>query len=214
MRVNDTRTCTVVLPSFPNSRADFSRVLTLTIQTRSLMANVKYVLGLCAGMAICAASVRAQTPTPSTERFFLNVNVGGELATRTINAVARKTVYDETATVSSHQPLAVAWSLISTAATGSVRTFLRASWCRSSARPARATTRLDSGSDLFQPSETHYRFHRWFVAPRGGDRPACHLGADADRQLRHYVERRHRDHPSLSRPGRRLRRDLAPGAHN
>ena len=69
------------------------------------MANVKYVLGLCAGLAISAVSAHAQTPTPSTEKFFLNVNVGGELATRTINAVARKTIYDETATLSSSQPI-------------------------------------------------------------------------------------------------------------
>jgi hypothetical protein len=69
------------------------------------MANVKHVLGLCAGLAISAASVHAQTPTPSTEKFLLNVNVGGELATRTINAVARKTVFDETATLTSSQPI-------------------------------------------------------------------------------------------------------------
>ena len=69
------------------------------------MANVKYALGLCAGLALCAASVHAQTPTPSTEPFFLNVNVGGQLATRTINAVARKTVYDETATLTSSQAI-------------------------------------------------------------------------------------------------------------
>ena len=69
------------------------------------MANVKYVLGLCAGLALCAASVHAQTPTPSTEKFFLNVNVGGELATRSLNAVARKTVYDETASMASTQSI-------------------------------------------------------------------------------------------------------------
>mgnify|MGYP003575777796 CR=1 FL=1 len=69
------------------------------------MANVKYALGLCAGLALCAVPVHAQTPTPSTEPFFLNVNVGGQLATRTINAVARKTVYDETATLTSSQAI-------------------------------------------------------------------------------------------------------------
>ena len=69
------------------------------------MANVKYALGLCAGLALSAVSAHAQTPTPSTEKFFLNVNVGGELATRTITAVARKTIYDETATLSSSQSI-------------------------------------------------------------------------------------------------------------
>ena len=65
----------------------------------------EYRLGLCAGLAISAVSAHAQTPTPSTEKFFLNVNVGGELATRTINVVARKTIYDETATLASSQSI-------------------------------------------------------------------------------------------------------------
>jgi hypothetical protein len=65
------------------------------------MAHVKNVLGLCAGMALCAASVYAQTPTPSTEKFFLNVNVGGQLATRTINQATSKSIYEETASLSS-----------------------------------------------------------------------------------------------------------------
>jgi hypothetical protein len=69
------------------------------------MAYVKNVLGLCVGMALCAESVHAQTPTPATEKFFLNVNVGGELATRTINLPTSKIVYDETATMSSHQEI-------------------------------------------------------------------------------------------------------------
>jgi hypothetical protein len=69
------------------------------------MAHVKNVLALCAGMALCAASVHAQTPTPSTEKFFLNVNLGGQLATRTINQVTSKPVYDETASLSSTQAI-------------------------------------------------------------------------------------------------------------
>jgi hypothetical protein len=69
------------------------------------MAHVKTVLGLCAGMALCAASVHAQSPAPSTEKFFLNVNLGGQLATRTLNETASKTVYQETATLSSTQAI-------------------------------------------------------------------------------------------------------------
>jgi hypothetical protein len=69
------------------------------------MANVKYVLGLCASLVLCAASVHAQSPTPSAEKFFLNVNVGGELATRTIGALAQKSVYQETAFLTSNQPI-------------------------------------------------------------------------------------------------------------
>lgn len=69
------------------------------------MAYVRNVLGLCAGMVMCAASAHAQMPTPSTDKFFLNVNVGGELAVRTISQLATKTVYDETASLSSTQPI-------------------------------------------------------------------------------------------------------------
>jgi hypothetical protein len=69
------------------------------------MANVKYVLGLAAGLALYAASVHAQTPTPSTEKFFLNVNVGGQLASRTINAVSTTSVYGETSVLTSNQPI-------------------------------------------------------------------------------------------------------------
>ena len=70
------------------------------------MSNVKIVLGLCAGIALCSASVYAQTPSPATDKFFLNVNVGGQLATRTINSVVTKTgVNEETATLSSTQPV-------------------------------------------------------------------------------------------------------------
>jgi hypothetical protein len=56
-------------------------------------------------MALCAASVHAQTPTPSTEKFFLNVNLGGELATRAISQVATKIVYEETASLTSSQTI-------------------------------------------------------------------------------------------------------------
>ena len=69
------------------------------------MANVKYALGLCVGMTLCAASVDAQTPSPATEKVFLNVNVGGELATRTLGASVQQTIYFETATLTSNQPI-------------------------------------------------------------------------------------------------------------
>jgi hypothetical protein len=44
-------------------------------------------------------------PTPATEPFFLNVNVGGQLATRTLDTVASKIVNQETATLASTQPV-------------------------------------------------------------------------------------------------------------
>jgi len=69
------------------------------------MVNVKNVLGVCVGVALYAASAHAQTPTPSTEKFFLNVNTGGELATRTISQASSKDVYGETASMTSQQSI-------------------------------------------------------------------------------------------------------------
>lgn len=70
------------------------------------MANAKNVLGLLAGITLCAAAAaNAQSPQPATEKFFVNVNFGEQLATRTVGASATKTVYEETATLSSTQPV-------------------------------------------------------------------------------------------------------------
>lgn len=70
------------------------------------MANVKYVLGLLTGIVIAtAAAAQAQTPSPATEKFFANVNVGGQLASRTIDYsyVLPTLVNKETATLSGSQ---------------------------------------------------------------------------------------------------------------
>ena len=70
------------------------------------MANVKIVLGPLVGIVLCAAAAQAQPPTPATEKFFVNVNIGGQLATRTVASSATKIIYDETATLVSTQPVA------------------------------------------------------------------------------------------------------------
>jgi hypothetical protein len=67
------------------------------------MANVKNVFGLFVGMALSAVSAHAQPPTPTTEKFFASVNIGGQLATRTINIATSKIIYAETATLKSGQ---------------------------------------------------------------------------------------------------------------
>jgi len=70
------------------------------------MANVKNVLGLglLVGMTLCAATAaRAQSPQPATEKFFVNVNFGGQLAERTLSASANRIIYEETATFDSTQ---------------------------------------------------------------------------------------------------------------
>jgi hypothetical protein len=57
------------------------------------------------GVALYAASAHAQTPAPSTEKFFLNVNTGGELATRAISQTSSTVVYGETASLTSQQTI-------------------------------------------------------------------------------------------------------------
>jgi hypothetical protein len=68
------------------------------------MANVKIVLGLTLASALSVVSAtQAQTPQPATDKFFANVNVGGQLASRDIVSTATKTIYEETATLTSQQ---------------------------------------------------------------------------------------------------------------
>lgn len=68
------------------------------------MANTKTVLSLMAGMVLVAASgAFAQAAEPSTDKFFVNVNFGGQLADRALGVTVSKTIYEETATLTSTQ---------------------------------------------------------------------------------------------------------------
>jgi hypothetical protein len=68
------------------------------------MANVKFVTGLTLASALCIVSAtQAQTPQPATDKFFANVNVGGQLASRDFELTTTKTIYEETATLTSRQ---------------------------------------------------------------------------------------------------------------
>jgi hypothetical protein len=67
------------------------------------MPNAKNMLGLFVGMALCAGSAQAQPPMPATEKFFANVNIGGQLATRIFTSSIAQTVHSETATLVSSQ---------------------------------------------------------------------------------------------------------------
>lgn len=69
------------------------------------MANAKNVIVLLVGMALCAVSAQAQAPGPATEKAFANVNFGGQLATRTITSTLTQSIYSETATLVSSQPV-------------------------------------------------------------------------------------------------------------
>lgn len=64
------------------------------------------VLGLAAGVVIALASgAAAQSPAPATDKFYLNVNIGGQFANRTLDTNVTKTVYDEPATLVGEQKI-------------------------------------------------------------------------------------------------------------
>lgn len=68
------------------------------------MKTTQHLLCLTAGiLLITASNARAQAPAPATEKFFLNVNVGGQVAARTLGTTVTKPVYDETATLMATQ---------------------------------------------------------------------------------------------------------------
>jgi hypothetical protein len=71
------------------------------------MATRNTVIGLFAGAAILssASATYAQAPAPATEKYFVNMNFGGQLADRATGTSVSKTVYDETATLVSTQPI-------------------------------------------------------------------------------------------------------------
>jgi hypothetical protein len=70
------------------------------------MAQISKVCGLVAAMALAAVPyASAQTPSPSTSKFYASVNFGGQLASRTLDMSASQTVYDETATLQASLPI-------------------------------------------------------------------------------------------------------------
>lgn len=70
------------------------------------MAQIRKVCGVLAGFALFAVPyASAQAPAPSTSKVFVSVNAGAQLAARTLDMAASKTVYDETATVSASLPI-------------------------------------------------------------------------------------------------------------
>lgn len=71
------------------------------------MNSMKLALRLLAAAAVVgtAAPAFAQAPTPATEKAFLNVNIGGQLAKRTFSTTSTQTVYDETARLDATYPI-------------------------------------------------------------------------------------------------------------
>jgi len=66
------------------------------------MQPITRALPALGAMLLCAVPMAyAQSPAPAMEQFFVNVNFGGQLATRTLTAQTEKEVYEETATLKS-----------------------------------------------------------------------------------------------------------------
>ncbi len=64
------------------------------------MSQVNKVCGMVAAVALLAVPyASAQSPSPSTSRFFVSVDAGAQLAPHSLNMGATQTVYDETATL-------------------------------------------------------------------------------------------------------------------
>lgn len=71
------------------------------------MIATKFAPGLVAAVALLAAAAPAfaQAPSPATSKFYVNANVGGQLASRTIDTFATKTVYEEPARLDASYPI-------------------------------------------------------------------------------------------------------------
>jgi hypothetical protein len=70
------------------------------------MKHTLSVLGLTAGAVLALASgAAAQSPAPATDKFYVNVNIGGQIADRTLNTDVAMPLYDETATLTAEQKI-------------------------------------------------------------------------------------------------------------
>jgi len=70
------------------------------------MAQIRKVCGFVALIALFGAPyASAQAPSPSTSKFFVFVNVGGQLASRTLDMSSSQTVYEEPATLTASLPI-------------------------------------------------------------------------------------------------------------
>ena len=71
------------------------------------MIATKFAPGLVAAAALLAAATPAfaQAPSPATTKFFVNANVGGQLASRTFDTASTKTVYEEPARLDASYPI-------------------------------------------------------------------------------------------------------------
>jgi len=70
------------------------------------MAQIKKVCGFVGLIALFAAShASAQAPSPSTSKFFVFVDVGGQLQSRTLDMSSTQTVYEEPASLNASVPI-------------------------------------------------------------------------------------------------------------
>jgi len=70
------------------------------------MAQMRNVCGLVALFALFAAPyASAQAPSPSTSKFFVFFDVGGQMNSRSLDMNSSQTVYEETATLNASLPI-------------------------------------------------------------------------------------------------------------
>ena len=70
------------------------------------MAQIRKVCGLVGLIALFAAPhASAQAPSPSTSKFFVFVDVGGQLQSRTLDMSSTQTVYEEQASLTASLPI-------------------------------------------------------------------------------------------------------------
>ena len=131
-----------------------------------------------AGMVLVAASgAFAQAPEPSTEKFFVNVNFGGQLADRALGVTVSKTIYEETATLTSTQDVNKGFLFDFGGGYADLGRHLRGRRrLPFRRRRKRQLHGVDPRPDFLQPAEDGHRHRERLEAHRMVHEPACALG--------------------------------------
>ncbi len=69
------------------------------------MTDTKLAACLFAGVALLAGAPTASAQTTATDKIFVSANIGGQLASRTLDTSSSLTVYEETATLRASTPI-------------------------------------------------------------------------------------------------------------
>jgi hypothetical protein len=69
------------------------------------MTDTKLAACLLAGVALLAGASTASAQSAATDKIFVSANIGGQLASRTLDTTSSLTVYEETATLGASTPI-------------------------------------------------------------------------------------------------------------